>query len=133
MIPDRKPRFKVVKRKSRCSAVIHGGSKYGLKYLPETYVYAPEGTLGIFTFKSEYSAKQWTMMWSVFHTFSDEVTKDLIVIPVIPLSRGKAVRHCSQYVDTEGLDEFYDDMTYCGACAETPSDTFAYPGVFVLA
>ncbi len=129
MIPDRKPRFKVVKRKTRCSAIINGRSKYGLKYLPETYVYAPEGTLGIFTFKTEHQAQEWVCVWNE-HPAPAWDYKDLIVIPVIPLSRGRAVNFCSTQLDSEGLDEFYKNPKY--NYAETPDNTFAYPGVYVL-
>ena len=127
MIPDRKPRFKVVKRRSRCSAIIHGSSKYGLKYLKGDNVWAPAGTLGIFTFKTDGSAWDWADVWN--HSWMSDETKDLTVIEVIPLGRGKHIIHASPDIDTFGLDYFYREED--AGLSEVPDNTYAYPGVYV--
>ena len=50
-------RYKVVKASSRYSCMVHGASKYALKYDPETEVRALSNTLGVMCFDTYGSAK----------------------------------------------------------------------------
>lgn len=132
MIPDRHPRFKVVKRRTMGSAIIDGRSRYGLKYIPGTKVFAPKGTLGIFTFKTAGAANDWADVWNRYHVWNENL-KDLIVIPVIPLGRGKKIIFAASDITTYGLDSYYsDDEDGYYDIGEAPDYTYAYPGVYVI-
>ena len=127
----RKPRYKVIKRLSRSSAMIHGNSKYGLKYLPGRETYAQEGTLGVFVFKTKRAAQEWADIWNGESFYSRE-SKDLIVVEVTPIGRGKTVVFASSCIGTEDLDYFYkENQDYYYSHVEVPDNTMAYPGVYV--
>ena len=130
----RKSKYKVIKRRNRTSAIIHGNSKYGLKYLPGFETYAPQGTLGIFVFKTKTAAWDWADIWNGECFYSNEI-KDLTVIEVIPLGRGKTIVFASANILSEELDYFYSkdpgERGYYGSLGETPDRTMAYPGVYV--
>lgn len=124
-----KIRYKAVKRKTRTSAMIHGNSKYGLKYLPDTEVFAIPHTLGIFTFKTKTAAEDWVNIWNGYHSKGD---KDLIYVPVIPLGRGKTIIFASSCIGPQDLDYFYEEnQDYYYSHVEIPDNTMAYPGVYV--
>jgi hypothetical protein len=59
MLMNRKVRYKVVRKKGRGSAIVHGNSKYCLTYNPGAVVKALPNTLGIFVFKHKTYAQDW--------------------------------------------------------------------------
>ena len=121
-----KVRYKVVKRKSRRSAMINGNSKYSLLYHRGAVVKAPEGTLGIFVFTTETMAEYWAHRWGN-HYYEP---KDLMVIEVEPIWRGrKKFGFISDGVMTEDLDDFYKNR---GLAATAPEGSMVYPSVRVL-
>jgi len=131
----RKSRYKVIKRRTRTSAIIHGNSKYGLKYLPGQETYAPEDTLGIFVFKTKTAAWNWADIWNGESWYGNGPSKDLIVVEVIPIGRGKTIVFASSHVLSDELDYFYsedpEERDLYGSLGEVPDNTMAYPGVLV--
>jgi len=122
-----KPKFKVIKRKSRRSAMVHGNSPYAKRYIEGERVWADENTLGILVFKDRCSAEVWVEGW--------RDAKDLIVVAVKPLGRGKTVKLVANDITTEALDMFYrsyEDLDSFGVSSQPPVNTMAYPGVLVL-
>lgn len=120
-----KVKYKVVKRKTRTSAILHGNSKYAKRYPKGESVYAGTNTMGILIFKTLKAARFWANQW-IYYTNSD-----LIILKVIPLGRGKTVKFISIDLSTEGLDNFYNNDEY-SSMGSAPNDTMAYPGVQVL-
>ena len=123
-------KYKVVKRKSRMSAMINGNSKYARKYLDGHAVRAHGGTVGILVFDTLTAAEQWADVWNQPHQLIGDA-KDLIVLQVIPIGRGKRITFLANGIDTKELDRFYNRGDYYYS-AECPDRTMAYPGVHVL-
>ena len=119
-----KPKYKVVKRRSRMSAMINGNSKYSLQYYDGDSVYANENTLGVFVFETLKGAEQWMWHWN-----DGREDKDLIILKVFPVGRGKKLRFIAESIDTEALDMFYHGEKIMNTA---PDRTMAYPGVFVI-
>ena len=123
--------YKAIKRKTRMSAMVHGNCKYSRKYLPETIVMADDKTLGIFVFKYKTYAQEWVDIWNGYHSFDGE--KDLIVVPVIPIGRGRTLVWVCSHINAVSLNEFYkDDPTHRQLYGDAPDRTMGYPGVYVL-
>jgi hypothetical protein len=122
-------RYKVVKRKTRMSAVINGHSIYALKYLPDTKVIAKEGTLGVMTFKTRNAAEDWAYSMN-YHQYSPYDSDALIVIMVETIGKGKIPEAICNKIDTSSLKQFYK-YAY-GNGYSPPNNTVCYPGVLVL-
>lgn len=126
-----KVKYKVVKRKTRMSAMVNGNSKYAVRYIDGYNVYAPRNTLGIMVFETLTAADDFTWMWN-YGTYG-RPSKDLIILRVLPIGRGKKVRWIATDVDTDSIDSFYKYTGYDrDMLAEPPDRTMAYPGVTVL-
>lgn len=123
-----KIKYKVVKRRSRMSAMINGNSKYARRYLDGEAVYAHGETFGIFVFETLGEAESWAAAW--FQGYDE--CKDLIVLKVIPIGRGKKLSFIADGVDTETLDNFYGEPEEDRVYTYPPNRTMAYPGVHVL-
>jgi hypothetical protein len=127
----KKIKYKVVKRRSRKSAMINGNSKYALEYQDGWTVYADAKTLGVLVFETAHAAAEWAWIWNTDNGFRE--TRDLIVLKVIPVGRGKRINWVANGILTETLDEFYrDGGIESGPCIDTPHKTMAYPGVEVI-
>jgi hypothetical protein len=124
-----KPTYKVVKKKSRMSAVVNGNSKYALRYPKGEEVWALDGTLGIMTFKSLYKAEQFRGWWGS-GIWNNE--RKLMIIRVKPLARGRSVIWVAKEPTSDCMDEYYKDDIDQFRIGEAPDDTMAYPGVLVL-
>ena len=122
-------RYKVVKKKSRKSAVINGNSHYALQYLEGTTVFALEDTLGIMTFTSKRSAEIFA-----YHFENPWIESErMSVIMVETIGKGSCPPLISRKVKSEGLDVFYNFPDGYDYNAQTPPDnTMCYPGVKVL-
>ena len=132
---QKKVRFKVVKRRTRMSAIINGNSSYARRYVAGQEVYATPGTLGIFVFKNKTAAWDWADCWVRRRNGYWWYEKDLIVIPVLPIGRGSNIEHASLHVDSDRLADFYrtpDSERSSLVYAEVPDRTMAFPGVYVL-
>lgn len=125
-----KVKYKVVKRRSRMSAMVNGNSKYAVKYIDGARSYADENTLGIFVFETLSAAEDWAWVWND-RTSAYDQHKDLIIIKVHPIGKGKRVRFVAPDPITETLDIFYRDYenTHMTEC---PNRTMGYPGVHVI-
>jgi hypothetical protein len=130
---NRKTRFKVIKKKTRMSAMVNGHSKYARKYVAGTSVYAMEGTHGIFVFKHKTHAEDWVYAWSPVSSPLHGGAVDLIVVPVIPIGRGRNIQFICNGIDTDALDEYYHDDDFgCNTVSESLDDSVVHPGVHVL-
>lgn len=117
-----KDKYKVVKRRSRMSAMINGNSKYALQYKDGHTVYADENTMGVLVFNTFKAAGDFVNGWSS--------EKDLIILRVKPLGRGKSITWVAEDVTTTAMDRFYaDKYEFVG---DAPDNTMAYPGVYVI-
>jgi hypothetical protein len=128
-------RYKVVKRKTRGSAIINGRSHFARKYLPGTTVFAEEGTLGIMVFKTRYSAVVFADHFNNNAWYNYHPPK-LIIIKVETIGRGKVIHWVSSKTKTDELESYYKDMKDIHPNSLlsnlAPDDTIAYPGVRVL-
>jgi len=125
-----KIKYKVVKCKTRMSAMINGNSKYSNRYENGDNVYAFDGSLGIFVFETLTEAVKWMQAWN--DAVFSEVTKDLTILDVVPLGRGKRVRFISNDIDTNALDQFYDEDGGGCVLGSPPDRSITYPGVHVI-
>jgi hypothetical protein len=123
-----KYKYKVVKRKTRMSAMINGNSKYARRYLDGEKVYAHENSLGILLFETLEAADRWVSYWNEM----EESQVDLIILKVIPIGRGKRIEWVSSRIDTEALDYFYSNKETTSLVQQVPRRTMAYPGVGVI-
>lgn len=123
-----KKKYKVVKRKTRISAMVNGNSKYARKYEDGDSVYAGVDTLGILVFETLATAADWAWVWN--NGYGSEY-KDLIVLEVYPIGRGKRVRFVAPDPVTESIDNFYKGYP-SQIESECPDRTMAYPGVHVI-
>lgn len=141
----RKYKFKVVKRRSNRSCMIHGHSNFSLLYEKDTAVYASPGTLGIMVFKTRWQAEDWM---TSKNTYGD----DLIIKRVIPIGRGKVPKVISADVEPDNIRSFYElleeiepkppaynsvrdyelDNGNEVTIVKPISGTICYPGVFVI-
>lgn len=118
----KKYKFKVVKKKSRRSAMINGNSKYSLIYEKGSEVFAMDGTLGVFVFRLRTDAQRWVDSF---------LTPDLMIVRVLPIERGKSPYIIAPEVTSYGLNRFYKDSSahYSYFISES---TMCYPGVYVI-
>ena len=126
-------RYKVVKRKTRMSAVINGNSIYAIQYLKGSKVFARPETLGIMTFKSRYDAVNWKdgIEYHEYNNHWDGDDVHLKVIAVETIGRGKVPKSISSSVRSDRLKSFYKNPHY--RINTNPVDrTVCYPGVRVL-
>ena len=121
-------RYKVVKTKTRCSAMINGNSHFARKYQNGTIVTAEEGTIGILTFKTKRSAEIWASYFNGPNFFY-EIPR-LTVIKVETIGKGKTINFVSIGITTEELEDYYNELTDTDNIA--PDNTIAYPAVLVL-
>ena len=130
---QKKVRYKVVKRRTRMSAIINGNSSYARCYIKGQEVFATPGTLGIFVFTSKATAWQWAECWVRWRDGFLWRERDLIAIPVLPIGKGSNIAHASSEIDSDSLKSFYDaDDEWDKIYAEVPDNTMAFPGVYVL-
>lgn len=118
-------RYKVVKRKTRTSALVNGNSTYALKYLSGTKVFARPETLGIMTFENKRYAEGWSRRMDCCYI------KSLMVIKVETIGRGKIPQLICDNFSASALKRFYkkyDDFR----TLYPPDGTTCYPGVRVL-
>lgn len=101
--PRSKYRYKVIKRKTRMSALINGNSLLSIKYLKGKIVYSHPSTLGIFTFLNYEDAINW--MDRITISRGNEYT----IVRVLPKSRGKNPSYVCSELSTDTLIKFYED------------------------
>ena len=115
-------RYKVVKASSRYSCMVHGATKYALKYEPETEVHARPETLGVMCFDTYKNAYR---LIHQHHYYRD----NCIIIKVIPMGRGKIPILLGS---PKRLNEFYtlgcENLNHL----IPPKGTICYPAVYVL-
>jgi hypothetical protein len=137
----RKYKYKVIKKKSRMSAVVNGNSKYAIRYLKGYNAYAREGTLGIMVFDTRGMAQFFMNNISGvgfdYKPFYDNnpfyKTNPYTIIRVLPIGRGKTIHEISPEVTTIDLDSFYNNNILSFIPTTYPPDeTMVYPGVFVV-
>ena len=124
-----KYKYKVVKRKSRMSCMINGNSKYARQYLDGEKVYAHGNSLGVMVFETLDSADNFASIWNDYNNLRS--AKDLVILKVIPIGRGKRVVWIARGIDTMTLDNFYSTKHTCFR-SQAPDRTMAYPGVEVI-
>jgi len=120
--------YKVIKRRTRMSAIINGRSKYGRLYKKGETVYAESHTLGIMCFKTQEEAENFARDlsgWNYHHT------KNFKVVRVKPIGKGKKINYISKFLTTNSLDTFYSDVRE-SVMATAPNGTFGYNGVVVV-
>jgi len=130
----RKYKYKVVKEKSRVSAMIDSKSPFALKYMPSENVYAEEGTLGIFVFKTRAAAEEWAEAWRNDEHIFDTHRLNLIVLRVLPIGRGCSPKTIASEVTSKDLKYFYSDNDTDSYYLTTQSmpGVMTYPAVFVV-
>ena len=126
----RKYKYKVVKLKSRTSAMLSWNNPYALRYEPLQNVVAKEGTLGIFVFNTKAEAEQWVEAWGIESDGFSERIK-LKIIKVLPIGRGKTIENIADDASAKGLSQYYENSENPGWLVESISNTMVYPGVYV--
>jgi hypothetical protein len=124
-----KYKFKVVKKRTRVSAVVNGNSKYARQYLPQTDVFAMPGTLGIFVFDYKTYAENWIVDRK--NHLPEAENEELIVVRVIPIGRGMVPKVISYCTETRFLDNFYNHHSP-NSIFDVISGTRCYKGVSVV-
>ena len=120
--------YKVIKRRTRMSAIINGRSKYGRLYKKGKTIYADPNTLGIMCFKTKEEAVNFARDlsgWNYHHN------KNFKVVKVKPIGKGKKIHYISKFLTTNSLDNFYSNIRE-SVMATAPNGTVGYPGVFVV-
>jgi hypothetical protein len=125
----RKHKYKVIKKKSRMSALINGRSKYARKYIKGESTYAREGTLGIMVFTTRGDAA--AFIASIIYHIPFSKLNSYMIVRVLPIGRGQTVKKISYDISTDDLDLFYNILRFAPT-SWPPPDTMAYPGVFVI-
>jgi len=109
------------------SAIVNGNSKYAKKYIKGEQIFANKNTLGIMTFEIKKEAERWSrgnpFWW-------DDKYRDLIILRVIPIGRGKRVYSVCKGISTNELDRYYNKLSFHSI--SSPINTMAYPGVLVV-
>lgn len=126
-------KFKVVKVKSRISAMINGNSSFALRYLRGTDVWAREDTIGIMVFKTITDADHFAWSWSKDNWWSG-ACKELRILRVLPYGKGLYPSLISAHVDAEYLRNYYhyeQDRDYVDVNSP-PDGTMCYKGVHVV-
>lgn len=136
---NRRPRYKVIKRKTRTSALINGNCNYALVYNKGEVVKAREDSLGIFTFKSKLSAESWIFSLAAYKDtaetfqYTDEIERYAYslwkIIKVIPIGKGKEIHLVANDVDAETLHAFYELKEQVNF---PPPSTICYKAVYVV-
>jgi hypothetical protein len=117
---QKKIRFKVIKTSSRYSSVVHGSSKYGLKYEPDTEVHALSETIGVMCFKTYKLAKRFINQ----HWYYGN---NCMIVKVIPMGKGSVPK------DMGPPSQLHDFYTHGDVSHVYPPDgTICYPGVYVV-
>jgi hypothetical protein len=111
------------------SAMINGNSKYSKQYLDGNTVYANENTVGILVFETLEAAYNWAAIWNDGDCYDDP--KDLVVLKVFPIGRGRKNPPLASGITTEDLDKFYSKGPGWPR-GESPDRTMAYPCVEVM-
>jgi hypothetical protein len=129
-------RYKVVKKRTRVSAIINGRSRYALKYLAMTKVFARPETLGIMVFKTRCEAEEWAYQIE-YQYYNTLYADELIVLKVDTIGKGKTPKDISMAYSTPELCRFYeyqenDSQYFDVTFTSPPLDTICYPGVLVL-
>jgi len=124
-------RWKVVKNNTNKSALIDSRSPFCLTYTPGENVFAKEDTLGVMVFKTKANAEIW------MGCISMQKYKQVKLIKVIPIGKGKTPEKISSKIKTHSLRSFYNDLDKYGmgntwSTNEPLSDSICYPGVHVL-
>lgn len=114
-------RFKVVKAASRYSCMVHGSTKYALKYDPETAVYALPETLGVMCFDTYKNAYKLIRQ----HWYYGE---NCMIIKVIPMGRGRRPKSIGS---PTRLKEYYEEDHWYRSLIP-PDGTICYPAVYVV-
>jgi hypothetical protein len=107
--------------------MINGNSPYGLKYDPDTEVYALPETMGVMCFQS----RKWAEKWLKSHWF---IGLNNIIVEVIPMGKG----HMPKVVaNPKKLDLWYNDIKayrriHLHPFLTPPDGTICYPAVYVV-
>lgn len=122
-------RFKVVKRKTRKSAIVNGNSEFALTYLPGIVVTAKPETMGIMTFTRYFEARKWV---TYLHKSNYvQFTRDaLMIIKVLTIGHGYEPEHISYSSSAGSLREYYNGKNMHPAIP--PYGTICYSSVKVL-
>lgn len=130
-------RYKVVKRKTRMSALINGHSQYALRYLPGSIVVALPETVGIMTFRTKSAAIEWAKEmrlkhWPYVYPIQESNYREHFkIIKVEPLSRGRKSLLIASNIDSKSINSFYNDSAYYNSITP-PENTICYQSVKVL-
>lgn len=99
--------YKVVKRKSRYSAMVHGGSEFAIKYEKGKEVKAKKGTIGIMSFTKHKYALDFI---SAFNDYNQLTV--IRIRPTSPVSIKRKVCSVPYIHDTgEILKRYYNETT----------------------
>ena len=119
-------RFKVIKSRSRYSAVVNGKSQYSLKYEPGTEVYALPETMGIMCFTSHKKADKWIRTHYYYWG-------NCRIIEVIPMGKGRIPEVIAS---PQKLALWYNNRdhyrTFNHSLLTPPDGTICYPAVYVV-
>jgi hypothetical protein len=130
---NRRPRYKVVKKRNRYSAVVNGNSKYAIKYLPGSVVEALPYTMGIMVFKYKTCAERWCEKLNISRKIDYHDDDYLMVIKVLPLDKGEKRIFIHAGVSTKHLDSFYLGIVGDSwRVQEAPYNTYSHMKVKVL-
>jgi hypothetical protein len=123
--------YKVIKKRTRMSAIINGNSKYARLYVKGETIYADQDTLGIMCFKTKVAAKEFI---SHFVRWMYNGENPLKIVRVKPIGKGKTIRWLCRKVKTNELDNFYKSERFglYPDLGNAPEHTIGYPGVFVV-
>jgi len=125
-------KFKVIKKKSRGSAIVNGNSVFALKYLPGTDVWAKPNTLGIMVFKNITSAENFAASWNRQYYWDDSSYR-FIVIRVLPYGKGSIPQTICSEIDSRSLHSYYGRYGHEWYGHGLPPDnTICYKGVHVI-
>ena len=115
-------KYKVIKKETRFSAIISGNSKYALRYLKGTRVWALPKTLGVMVFDTKTRAENFTLY---------DGENALIIVRVLPYGMGKRPSRISGGIYTNDMDIFYGKNTRWFS-SSPPLGTICYKGVYVV-
>lgn len=98
--------FKVVKRKTRYSAIIPGYSPFAIKYKKGKEVHAIPGTMGIMAFENYEEAYNFATRY--LYSYLDSNFKIVRIKPTSKITRKKVVCNLNTGLsETEKLNEYY--------------------------
>lgn len=117
---QKKIRFKVVKHKTRYSCVVHGKSKYALKYNVDEEVHALSETLGVMCFTTYKLAYAFLRQHWYY-------ANNCMIVRVIPIGRGSTPQDMGP---PSRLNDFYSHGSVSHMVP--PDGTICYPAVYVV-